>query len=216
MAEQEPVTELCAFSSPGAVPTEWAQARGGLRDAEVYWLSTVRPDGRPHVTTLLGVWLDGALYFCTGLGERKARNPAQNPHGILTTGRNDLADGVDLVAEGDAATVSDEAELNRVADTYESIRPAFHGPRGHLVRSGGRHPGRQRPGVPRRSVEGPRFRQGQEVQPDPVALLPALAAKMATQRGCHLHPPQTRRCQSPGLRCQRAGMRARSGQDTSK
>jgi hypothetical protein len=36
------------------------------------------------------------------------------------TGRNDLADGVDLVAEGDAATVSDEAELNRVADTYES------------------------------------------------------------------------------------------------
>lgn len=120
MAEQEPVTELCAFSSPGAVPTEWAQARGGLRDAEVYWLSTVRPDGRPHVTTLLGVWLDGALYFCTGPGERKARNPAQNPHCILTTGRNDLADGVDLVVEGDAATVSDEAELNRVADTYES------------------------------------------------------------------------------------------------
>jgi hypothetical protein len=33
MAEQEPVTELCAFSSPGAVPTEWAQARAGLGDA---------------------------------------------------------------------------------------------------------------------------------------------------------------------------------------
>jgi nitroimidazol reductase NimA-like FMN-containing flavoprotein (pyridoxamine 5'-phosphate oxidase superfamily) len=94
MAEQEPVTELCAFSSPGAVPTKWAQARRGLRDAEVYWLSTVRPDGRPHVTTLLAVWLDGALYFCTGPGERKARNLAQNPHCILMTGRNDLAEGV--------------------------------------------------------------------------------------------------------------------------
>ena len=47
MAEQEPVTELCAFSSPGAVPTEWAQARGDLRDTEVYWLSTVRPGWAP-------------------------------------------------------------------------------------------------------------------------------------------------------------------------
>lgn len=64
----------------------------------------VRPDGRPHFSTLLGVWLDGALYSCAGPGERKAKNLAQNPHCILTTGRNDLADGVDLVVEGDAAT----------------------------------------------------------------------------------------------------------------
>ena len=73
MVEQEPVTELCAFSSPDAVPTEWPQARGRVEDAEVYWLSTVRPDGRPHVTTLLGVWLDGALYFCTGPGNARLR-----------------------------------------------------------------------------------------------------------------------------------------------
>jgi general stress protein 26 len=119
MAEPEPVTELGAFSSDDAIPTEWRQGRRELQDAEVYWLSTVRPDGRPHVTPLLGIWLDGALYFCTGPDERKAKNLAHNPHCVLTTGCNRL-DGLDLVVEGKAAKVSDTAELRSVADTFES------------------------------------------------------------------------------------------------
>lgn len=120
MVEPEPVTDLSAFSSDDAVPTGWAQGRGDLQDAQVYWLSTVRPDGRPHVTPLLGVWLDGALYFCTSANERKAKNLAQNPRCILTTGCNTLDDGIDVVVEGEATKVSDEAELRSVADTYES------------------------------------------------------------------------------------------------
>lgn len=119
MAVREPVAELSAFSSPGAVSPEWAQARGDLQAAQLYWLSSVRPDGRPHVTPLLGVWLDGALYFCTGPAERKARNLEQNPCCVLTTGRNAL-DGLDLVVEGEAAKVSDEAELRGIADAFES------------------------------------------------------------------------------------------------
>lgn len=120
MVEREPVAELgSAFSSDGAAPTGWAQARADLQDAPVYWLSTVRPDGRPHVTPLLAVWLDGALYFCTGPTERKARNLAENPHCVLTAGDKGL-EGFDLVVEGAAAQVSDKAELRRVADTYES------------------------------------------------------------------------------------------------
>jgi hypothetical protein len=71
------------------------------------------------VTPLLGVWLDGALYFCTGSNERKAKNLAQNPRCILTTGSNTLF-GLDLVVEGEAAKVSDKIELRAVADTYES------------------------------------------------------------------------------------------------
>ena len=120
MADHEPVTTLVrGFSSGDAIATDWARGREGLRDAEVYWVSTVRPDGRPHVTPLLGVWLDGALYFCTGSDERKAKNLAQNAHCILTTGCNGL-DGLDLVVEGDASKVSAEAELRGVADTYEA------------------------------------------------------------------------------------------------
>ena len=119
MVEADPITELGAFSSDDAVPTEWARGRADLQDAPVYWLTTVRPEGRPHVTPLLGIWLDGALYFSTGSGERKAKNLAQNAHCVLTTGCNAL-DGLDIVVEGVAGMVSDPAELARVADTYES------------------------------------------------------------------------------------------------
>jgi hypothetical protein len=130
MGEQEPVTELSAFSSPHAVPTAWSRGRRDLQDAEVYWLSTVRPDGRPHVTPLLGVWFDGALYFCTGPGERKARNLAGNPHCVITTGRNAL-NGLDLVVEGQAVPVTDEAERGDVAGTYEAkYGPHFAAPHG--------------------------------------------------------------------------------------
>lgn len=120
MVDPEPVTELSAFSSADAEATAWAQGLAELRDAELYWLSTVRPDGRPHVTPLLAIWLDGAMYFCTGPDERKAKNLAQNPRCILTTGRNTIDDSLDIVVEGEATKVSNEAELGKVADTYES------------------------------------------------------------------------------------------------
>jgi len=121
MADKEPVAELHAqFSSDGATLTPWAEARRRLKKAELYWLSTVRPDGRPHVTPLVSVWLDGALYFCTGRSERKAKNLARNSHCIIMTGCNALSEGLDLVVEGDAAMVIDEATLQRVADSYAS------------------------------------------------------------------------------------------------
>jgi general stress protein 26 len=144
VAANEPVTELDArYSSDGATPTAWADARGRLESAELYWLSTVRPDGRPHVTPLVAVWLDGALYFCTGPEERKAKNLAGNPHCALTTGCNALGEGFDLVVEGTAARVSDETRLRGIADAYESkygtdwhfdVRGgAFHGPGGEAL-----------------------------------------------------------------------------------
>ena len=119
MADSEPLVELGPFSSVGAAPTSWRQASGELEGARVYWLSTVRPDGRPHVTPLLGVWLRGALYFCTGPGERKAKNLSRNPLCAATTGRNSL-DGLDLVVEGAAASLSDGDDRQLVAEAFES------------------------------------------------------------------------------------------------
>jgi general stress protein 26 len=117
---RQPVTTLHAgFSSANAVATTWASGRLVLENAEVYWVTSVRPDGRPHVTPLLGIWLDGAMYFCTGDSERKARNLESNPHCILTTGCNNL-DGLDVVVEGTVARVSDTTELQSAADAYES------------------------------------------------------------------------------------------------
>jgi hypothetical protein len=38
------------FSDPEAGPTPWSEAAQVLEHAELYWLTTVRADGRPHVT----------------------------------------------------------------------------------------------------------------------------------------------------------------------
>jgi general stress protein 26 len=126
MVVNEPLTELDqAFSGDGASPTPWSEAQERLEQAEIYWLSTVRPDGRPHVTPLIAVWLDGALHFCTGATERKAKNIADNPHCILTTGCNTYDHGLDLVVEGDAVRVSDDTRLQRLADAWEAKYGSF-------------------------------------------------------------------------------------------
>lgn len=121
MTVKEPETKLNPrFSSPGANAIEWETGRKRIEGAELFWLSTVRPDGRPHVTPLISVWLDGAAYFCTGADERKAKNLAENPNCILTTGCNLLEEGLDVVIEGEAQRIRDEAKLARVAAAYES------------------------------------------------------------------------------------------------
>jgi len=89
-----------------------------LETAELFWISTVRADGRPHVTPLVAVWLDGALHFSTGAGEQKAVNLRGNPHVILTTGSNDWDQGLDVVVEGDAVQVTDEDLLGRLAGAW--------------------------------------------------------------------------------------------------
>ncbi len=82
MAGTAPVAQLNAgFSSPGATARPWAEVSDVLTHAEIFWLSTVRADGRPHVTPLPAVWDDGTLHFCTGAQEQKSRNLAANPPG---------------------------------------------------------------------------------------------------------------------------------------
>jgi nitroimidazol reductase NimA-like FMN-containing flavoprotein (pyridoxamine 5'-phosphate oxidase superfamily) len=108
------------FSDPDAGPTPWQDAAAVLERAELYWLTTVRADGRPHVTPLIGVFQDGAMHFCTGLREQKARNLEQHADVALTTGTNTWARGVDVVVEGTAVRLSERDELQRLADAYEA------------------------------------------------------------------------------------------------
>ncbi|GAA2214723.1 pyridoxamine 5'-phosphate oxidase family protein [Nonomuraea monospora] len=117
----EPTTQLDArFSAQNAAATPWAEAREQLTNAETYWLSTVRADGRPHVTTLMGVWQDDALHFCTGAEEQKARNLEGNRNCVLTTGASALHEGLDLMVEGVAERVTDPVRLKRLADAWEA------------------------------------------------------------------------------------------------
>ena len=113
------------FSDPEAGATPWPDAARALEAAELYWLTTVRADGRPHVTPLIGLAENQTVYFCTGLREQKARNLEHSRQVALTTGTNSWAQGLDVVVEGTAVRITDNAELQRLADAYETKYGSF-------------------------------------------------------------------------------------------
>jgi len=116
-----PTTVLDArFSDPGASATRWEDAVQALTDAQLFWITTVRADGRPHVSPLVAVWLDDQIHFCTGPEEQKAHNLRTDPHVILTTGCNQWNRGLDVVVEGDAVRTTDEATLQRLAGAWRT------------------------------------------------------------------------------------------------
>ncbi|MGH3878006.1 MAG: pyridoxamine 5'-phosphate oxidase family protein [Actinophytocola sp.] len=118
MTRRTPVTELDPRYSEITEAHPWPDTLDLLVRAELSWLSTVRPDGKPHVTPLPAVWHDGAPHFCTGPDERKARNIAGNPHCVLTTGMNTHWAGVDVVLEGTARRIVDDATLHELAAAW--------------------------------------------------------------------------------------------------
>ena len=60
----EPITTLdTRHGVPRGGVTPWEETRRVLETAELFWLSTVRADGRPHVTPCVPVWHDGAIHF---------------------------------------------------------------------------------------------------------------------------------------------------------
>jgi len=121
MKATQPSTELDErFSDPGATATDWQAVHDALVSAQLFWVTTVRRDGRPHVTPLVAVWLDDSLYFCTGPAEQKAVNLRYNQQVILSTGCNQWDAGLDVVVEGTARRVTDAATLERLTDVWRS------------------------------------------------------------------------------------------------
>ncbi|MCU1488377.1 MAG: pyridoxamine 5-phosphate oxidase family protein [Actinomycetia bacterium] len=133
----EPVTEQdLRFGQQDAPPTPWADALATIEAAELFWISTVRSDGRPHVTPLPAVWDGGALHFSTGAQEQKGVNLAGNPNVVLTTGTNRWMEGLDVTVEGQAVPITDEERLHALADRW---RGKYQGDWDFEVRDGAFH-----------------------------------------------------------------------------
>jgi len=88
------------------------QAPGtGGPDRHTCWLATINPDGSPHVTGIGALWVDGAFWFETGPGTRKAKNIDRDPRCTLSVATHEF----DLVAEGEAARVTDPSTVAAMA-----------------------------------------------------------------------------------------------------
>jgi hypothetical protein len=78
-----PGYDIAGVGEGTLLPWSWAEER--LVRSHDYWLTSVRPDGRPHVMPVWGVWLDRALWWSSSRGSSKARNVAAEPRVAAAT-----------------------------------------------------------------------------------------------------------------------------------
>jgi len=106
------------YSDEGAEAVPWSEAEARLAAAQVTWVVTVRPDGRPHATPVVAVLHERKVYFHTGSAEVKYANLQANPHVLVLSGDTAWDRGLDVAVEGTAVAVSDDALLRRLAARY--------------------------------------------------------------------------------------------------
>lgn len=104
----------------------WEQVEARLVAARHYWLSSVRPDGRPHSVPRWGVWLDGRFWYDGAPSTRHTRNVEQNPAVTLT-----LESGTEVViVEGEShATRADPDGLGaRLSEAFAKYADSGYEP----------------------------------------------------------------------------------------
>ena len=81
-----PVVELLDLPAEygrAEVALTWEAVRARLVAARHFWLVTVRPDGRPHVVPVDGIWLVDACFFGGSARTVKHRNLTHDPRAAL-------------------------------------------------------------------------------------------------------------------------------------
>ena len=98
----------------GLLPWSWATER--LIRAHTYFVATTRPDGRPHMMPVWGIWLEGVFYFSSGRTSRKVRNLSANPNCVISIEEK----GESVIVEGLAEETADKAVLKQCYEIYSA------------------------------------------------------------------------------------------------
>jgi hypothetical protein len=132
----EPIAEQLVLPEGYGRPRKllrWANVRQRLEQAEQYWLATTRPDGRPHVVPVDGVWFDGVWYFGGAAEAVHQRNLRHDPRIVMHLAEPVSAIIVEGVAKwrkpGDreARGIADATNLKYAAYGY-AVRPENYAP----------------------------------------------------------------------------------------
>jgi hypothetical protein len=100
--------------------TSWDVALDRLQHpapGQNHWLATVRPDGSPHLMPIIAFWIDGGFHFLAGPNTRKGRNLDADERCVIGTG-NLTMPSMDLIVEGRARRITDEATVQRLAQEF--------------------------------------------------------------------------------------------------
>lgn len=95
-------------------PWSWALER--LEKSHNYWIATTRPDRRPHLMIVWGIWWQDAFWFSTGPRTRKAKNIAGTPHVVIGTEDADEA----IILEGITEEITDRSVWKQLAKIYNA------------------------------------------------------------------------------------------------
>lgn len=93
---------------------EWSEISNRLAESHNYWVSTTRPDGRPHAAPVWGLWFEGGFYFSTGEQSQKYKNLDQQPHVIVHLESGDEV----VILEGVIERVTEAGLLSRLNQAY--------------------------------------------------------------------------------------------------
>jgi PPOX class probable F420-dependent enzyme len=100
-----------------------AQIEQRLRSELIIWLSTVRPDGRPHLVPVWFLW-DGATFLIFSQPkDLKLRNLRQNPNVVLALETRAQGNEVVLI-EGQAVVLEDstlKTTMPEYAEKYAAL-----------------------------------------------------------------------------------------------
>jgi PPOX class probable F420-dependent enzyme len=102
------------YRTRGFIP--WTKIENWLMAFRSIWLSTTRPDGRPHAVPVWYIWDGRALYFISGRSLQKSRNLARQPWIVVHAGDGDDV----IILEGHAQIVADREEQERIDAAYRA------------------------------------------------------------------------------------------------
>ncbi|HEX8764654.1 MAG TPA: pyridoxamine 5'-phosphate oxidase family protein [Candidatus Acidoferrum sp.] len=95
-------------------PWSWGLER--LEKSHNYWIATTRPDRRPHLMIVWGIWWQDAFWFSTGPRTRKAKNIAATPQVVIGTEDADEA----IILEGNTEEITDRSVWKQLAKIYNA------------------------------------------------------------------------------------------------
>ena len=117
-----PLTIPRDYGTVGAKRLPWTWAHQRLVSAMVYWLTTVRPDGSPHVRPVDGNWVDDALFVGGSPKAGWIRNLAGD--GRATIHLPDVQ-GVVIIEGAARQVVPDERLADRLATGAKKYEPMY-------------------------------------------------------------------------------------------
>jgi PPOX class probable F420-dependent enzyme len=87
-----------------------------LRTEQIIWLSSTRPDGRPHLVPVWFLWENPGILIFSRPDNQKIRNLRQNPNVMLALEAADQ--GADIVLLEGHATLLDEPSSAFMSSAY--------------------------------------------------------------------------------------------------